>query len=179
MKLNLPNAYIKAVTNLMLKMGTGDAATLVPATAISMEDEVAPGILEELREGLRGKFFDMEQRPPVPSIPELAALTWRTEYEGGVLVFDLEGCEDLDFEVKGDTLEMKGVDVKSITFEPTATGRVAWHCTAIVRSDQKERGYLTALVKHNVKATFTKLTQKPLEPPEPQPDNPQRQLEVD
>lgn len=167
MKLALPIAYIRAVTNLMLNEGEDQ----VPAIALSIESEVLPAILDELREGLFGKFFDVvsDKAPAVPSIPELSALSWKTEYERGTLKLDLEETEGLAFQ--DELLEHGGVDVKAITFEPLPTGMLQFKCTAIVRADEEGRGKLTALLKHNVKATFTKLTQKPLaEPKRPKDD---------
>lgn len=179
MKLVLPLAYIGAVTNLMLSHGTGEDATLVPATAVKLEADVDPKILDELREGLRNTFFD-DNKPAVPKIPELEAMAWKTEYEGGTLSFDISDTEDLDFEADDDRLVYLGVDVKAITFEPLATGLVAFKCNAIVRSDEAGRGRLAALLKHNVKATFSKLSQKPLaEPKKPSDDaapSPQQEL---
>lgn len=157
MKLALPDAYVPAVTNLMLNEGDD----LVPASCIKLEAELDPKALEELRPGLRDKFFEQGTKPAIPSIPELAALSWKTEYEKGDLVLDLSETDGLDF--KDTELRYAGVDVKAIEFEPLATGLVAFKANAIIRTDEKGRGKLTALVKHNVKATFSKLTQKVIE----------------
>lgn len=168
MKLVFPAAFISAVTNLMLKHGSGDGATLVPATALKLKGQVDPKMLNELREGLRDKFFD-DNKPAVPTIPELAALGWKTEYEGGTLALGLGDTEDLDFD--DESLVLMGVDAKDIIFEPLATGMCDLEVNAIVQADTETRGKLTSLARHTVKATFSKLTQKPLaEPKKPSDD---------
>lgn len=171
MKLAIPNASIRAVTNLMLSMGTGEDAQQVPATAVQIKGDVEPKALEQLRAGLADKFFEPAAGGPrVPCIPELAALTWKTEYEGGTLVLDISELDDLDFDA-GDELRFTNVDAKDIVFEPLANGMVSFKVNAIVRTDQDGRGRLAALLKHNVAATFSKLTQQPLAEPEgPQDD---------
>lgn len=167
MKIVLAVAYVSAVTNLMLSHGED----LVPAIALKLQAEVEPKLLEELRAGLTEKFFEaaVGDAPRVPCIPELAALTWKTEYEKGTLTLGLTETEGLAF--KEEELRFTGVDTKAISFEPLATGRLAFECNAIIRADEDGRGKLTALLKHNVKATFSKLTQKPLaEPKKPADD---------
>lgn len=177
MKLELPIAYVAAVTNLMLSEGDD----LVPAQALKLEAEVEPALLEELREGLTARFFEQpgEGAQAIPSVPELAALGWKTEYEKGTLTLDLSETEGLAFE--DEKLKFTGVDVKAIEFEPLATGMLSFKANAIVRANEEARGKLTALLKHDVRATFTKLTQKPLaEPKKPKDDmaNSQGQLEM-
>lgn len=174
MKLILPIANIVAVTNLMLKHGSGAEATLVPATAVSFKGEVDPKMLDQLREGLSDIFFEKAttKAPRVPSIPELYAMSWKTEYEGGTFTLDLNELDDLDFELdETGELQFAGVDVKALTFEPLAKGLVLFTGNAIVPTDKDGRGQLAALVRHTVKATFSKLTQKALAEPEgPQKD---------
>lgn len=178
MKLALPLAQVVAVTNLMLRHGSGDEATLVPAKALTFRAEVHPEILDQLREGLTDKFFDaaVGKAPRVPSIPEIETLAWKTEYESGTLALDLTELDDLDFEDEHMTLS--GVDAKDITFEPLATGMVAFKVNAIVTTDDaEERGKLDGLLRHTVRATFSKLTQKPLaEPKKPGDDSAQGDL---
>lgn len=172
MKLQLPLADVSAVTNLMLKHGSGEDATQVPAKAITFRAEVAPEILDQLREGLADVFFEAvaAKAPRVPSIPELGAQVWKTEYERGTLALDLSDLDDLDFEDLH--LTLSGVDVKDITFEPLATGMVAFKANAVVETDDSEtRGKLDAILRHTVKATFTKLTQKPLAEPKKAKDD--------
>lgn len=167
MKIVLAVAYVSAVTNLMLSHGED----LVPAIALKLQAEVDPALLEELRAGLTEKFFEpaVGDAPRVPCIPELAALTWKTEYEKGAILLDLSETDGLAFEE--DELKFTSVDTKAITFEPLAKGRLAFECNVIIRADEDGRGKLTALLKHNVKATITKLTQKPLaEPKKPADD---------
>jgi hypothetical protein len=173
MKLILPLAYIPAVPNLMLNEGDD----LVPAICVKFEAEVAPEILDELRPGMAAVFFERpagDKAPAIPKMPELAALGWRTEYEHGRLEIDLSDTDGLAF---GDAeLACSGVDVKAIEFEPLATGLVAFKANAIIRGDEELRGKITALLKHTVRATFSKLTQKPLaEPEKPKDDAAQRQ----
>lgn len=184
MKLHLPIANVVAVTNLMLKHGSGDDATLVPAKALTFRAEVAPEILEQFRAGLTDRFFDKakDKEPRVPSIPELdGALGWGVEYESGTLRLDLSDLDDLDFE--DEELALGGVNAKDITFEPLRTGMVALKVNAIVETDDAElRGKLDALLRHTVKATFSKLTQKPLMEPEKPQDGPnpnQAELPID
>lgn len=173
MKLVFPLAYVAAVTNLMLAEGEDQ----VPAQALKIEAEVAPELLNQLRDGLADVFFERpagDKAPAIPRVPELAALSWRTEYEKGRLELDLEDTEGLAF--TDQQLAFQGVDVKAIEFEPLATGMVAIKANAIIRGDEEQRGKVTALLKHTVKATFTKLTQKPLaEPEKPQDDAASRQ----
>jgi hypothetical protein len=173
MKLVFPLAYVKAVTNLMLSEGDDQ----VPAQSLTIEAEVVPSTIDELRDKLSEVFFDMvagDKAPAVPRLPELAALCWRTEYENGRLELDLTDTEGLAF--SDQRLEFQGVDVKAIEFEPLATGMVAIKANAIIRGDEDQRGKLTALLKHTVMATFSKLTQKPLmEPEQPKDDAAQRQ----
>lgn len=173
MKLSLAIAQVVAVTPLMLKHGSGEDATLVPATSLTFRAEVNPEQLVELREGLADKFFEAvaPKAPRVPSIPEIeGAIGWKTEYEDGTLRLDLSELEDLDFE--DEEITIGGVDAKGITFEPMAKGMVDFKVNAIVRSDDAElRGKLNALLRHTVRATFSKLTQKPLaEPKKPSDD---------
>lgn len=174
MKLVLPVAYVAAVTNLMLNVGED----LVPATALKLEAEVDPRFLEELRIGLFGKFFDepAKEAPAVPSIPELATLVWKTEYEKGTLTLFLGDTQGLAFE--DPELRHPGVDVKAIEFEPLATGRLSFRATAIIRADEEGRGKLSALLKHEVRATFSKLTQKPLLEPKKPADDAQVPLDL-
>lgn len=173
MKLYFPAAYIPAVTNLMLKMGTGEDASLVPAMALSITAEVNPKMLDQLREGLSDVFFEPASEkaptaPRVPSLPELAALQWKTEYEC-TLVLDISELNDLDFEAE--RLTFTGVEAKAISFEPLATGGVAMKLQVNVRADQEGRGQLSALLKHEVRVTLSKLSQKPLiEPDKPKDD---------
>lgn len=162
MKLVFPLAYVAAITNLMLSEGDD----LVPAQAVKLEAEVHPDLLNELREGLPDVFFDKpagDKAPAVPRLPELAALTWRTEYEQGRIELDLSDTEGLAFEDR--EIACQGVDVKAIEFEPLATGMVSIKANAILRGDEEQRGKITALLKHTVRATFSKLTQKPLAEP--------------
>jgi hypothetical protein len=182
MKLYLPIANVTAVTNLMLKHGSGEGATQVPAKALTFRAEVAPEIIEQFRAGLTDRFFDQaaDKAPRVPSIPELdGPIGWRTEYEHGTLKLDLSDLDDLDFEDKH--LTLGGVNAKDITFEPLATGMVALKVNAIVETDDAElRGKLDGILRHAVKATFSKLTQKPLAEPEgPQKDANQGELPID
>jgi hypothetical protein len=172
MKLLLAIANITAVTPLMLKMGTGDDATQVPATSITFRGEVEPTLLDELRPGLSDFFFSKQSdnSPRVPLLPELVgALGWKTEYESGLLALDLSALEDLDFD--DENLAIPGVEVKGITFEPQANGMCDFKMNAIVKSEPKLRGKLNGLLRHTLRATFSKLTQKPLiEAPKPSDD---------
>lgn len=172
MKLVLAIAEVVAVTNLMLRHGTGEDATLVPAKALTFRAKVQPSQLEELREGLADVFFEKtEKAPRVPSLPEIdGAIGWKTEYESGTLRLDLSNLDDLDFD--DEELVLGGVDAKDITFEPLAAGMVDFKVNAIVKSDDPEmRGKLDALLRHTVSAEFSKLTQKPLaEPKKPKDD---------
>jgi hypothetical protein len=145
MKLVLAIAQVAAVTNLMLKHGSGEDATLVPGKCLSFRAQI--------------------KAPRVPSIPELdGAIGWKTEYESGTLKLDLSELNDLDFE--DDELVLTGVNAKAITFTPLATGMVDLTVNAIVELDDPElRGKLDAILRHTVKATFLKLTQKPLAAP--------------
>jgi hypothetical protein len=184
MKLYLPIAKVVAVTNLMLNHGSGEEATLVPAKSITFRAEVEPKLLEEFRAGLADRFFDpvASKEPRVPAIPELEGpIGWKTEYESGTLRLDLRDLDDLDFE--DEELLLHGVNAKGITFEPLATGMVDLKVNAIVETDDAElRGKVDALLKHTLKATFSKLTQKPLMEPEGPQDgaNPnQGQLPID
>lgn len=182
MKIVLPIATVAAVTPLMLKHGSGEEATLVPAKSITFKAEVQPVTLNELREGLDERFFEAasEKGPRVPALPELdGAIGWRTEYEGGTLRLDLSQLEDLDFD--DEELVLAGVEVNSITFEPLATGMVAWRMNAIVTSDDPEvRGKIDGLLRHTVSAEFTKLTQRPLaEPKKPKDDMANKQGELE
>ncbi len=167
MKIVLAIAEVVAVTNLMLKHGTGEDATLVPAKALTFRAKVPPVVLEQLREGLTDRFFEPapEKAPRVPSLPELdGAIGWKTEFESGTLRLDLSNLDDLDFD--DEELVLSGVDAKDITFEPLATGMVDFKVNAIVKSDDPEmRGKLDALLRHTVSASFSKLTQKPLAEP--------------
>jgi hypothetical protein len=181
MKLTLIVANIAAVTPLMLKKGSGDAATQVPAKALTIKAEVAPELLNELRDGLADKFFEppTKDAPRVPCIPEIeGAIAWKTEYESGTLALDLSQLEDLDFEDKHLTLH--GVSAKDIAFEPLPSGMVAFKVNAVFETDDAElRGKLDGLLRHVVRATFSKLTQKPLIKPEgPQDDAASRQQEL-
>lgn len=171
MKLTIEVAMVAAVTPLMLKHGSGEDATLVPASSLTLKGEVAPKQLEELREGLSDIFFEKNEKGPrVPSLPELGAQSWQTEFEDGTLKLDLEDLEDLDFE--DEELAMSGVELKSIAFEPLKTGRVDFSCNAIVRTDDAElRGKLNALLRHKVGVSFSKLTQKPLAAPKKPSDD--------
>jgi hypothetical protein len=166
MKLVLAIAQVAAVTNLMLKHGSGEEATLVPGKCLSFRAQIEPHALDELREGLADIFFEKtEKGPRVPSIPELdGAIGWKTEYESGTLKLDLSDLDDLDFE--DEELVLTGVNAKAITFTPLATGMVDFTVNAIVELDDPElRGKLDAILRHTVKATFLKLTQKPLAAP--------------
>jgi hypothetical protein len=167
MKLSLPIAQVVAVTPLMLKHGNGEDASLVPATSLTFRGPIEPKQLEELREGLSDRFFEPAsgKAPRVPAIPELdGAIGWKTEYEGFTLALDLSELEDLDFE--DENLTITGVDAKGISFEPLATGMVDFKINAIVQTDDVElRGKLNALLRHTVRATFSRLTQKPLAEP--------------
>lgn len=165
MKLEFAAAYIGAVTNLMLKHGSGDNAQLVPATAVKIESEILPVQLEELRAGLRDKFFEPGSEPGIPSLPELGALIWKTEYAGGTIAFGLDELKDLDFEVKDGALLFHGANLKDIEFEPLAKGTAAFNANVIIKTDGVGRGQLAALLKHKVKATFTLASQQPLDAP--------------
>jgi len=171
MKLAMPLAYVGAVTNLMLNHGSGEDAELVPAKALQLRAEVSPEILDQLREGLADKFFEaaVPKAPRVPSIPELEVMNWKTEYERGTLAINLADTDGLAFDDEDITLT--GVTVKSITFEPLATGMVDFKVSAIVETDEETGGKLAALLKHTVKATFSKLTQKPLAAPDKPKDD--------
>lgn len=173
MKLYLPIAEVTAVTPLMLKMGTGEDATLEPATSLTLRAEVHPEVLDELREGLSDRFFEKGdgKSPRVPCIPELdGALGWKSEYEAGTLKLDLSDLEDLDFE--DEELTIGGVDAKGITFEPLPKGMLDFKVNAIIRSDDVElRGKLNGLLRHTLKATFLKMTQKPLAAPKAPKDD--------
>lgn len=182
MKLYLPIAQVTAVTPLMLKHGTGEDAGLEPATSITFRAEVDPKLLDELREGLADRFFEPVngKGPRVLSVPEFeGAFGWKTEYEGSNLVLNLEDCDDLDFD--DEELVLAGVDAKGITFEPLAKGMVDFKVNAIVRSDDPElRGKLNGILRHTVKAVFSKLTQKPLaEPKKPKDDGAKDQGKLD
>lgn len=173
MKLYLANALVVAVTPLMLKHGSGEDATLVPATALTFSAQVPPKQLDELRAGLSDRFYEPEQPklPRVLSVPEIdGAIGWKTEYQSGTLKLDLEQLEDLDFD--DDELVVSGVNAKGITFEPLATGMVDFKVNGIVTSDDPElRGKLNGLLRHKLPVTFTKLTQMPLaEPKKPKDD---------
>lgn len=181
MKLSFPICYITAVTNLMLKEGSGDDATHRPAKAITFRAEVSPSQLDELRDGLSNVFFEPahDKAPRVPAIPELGVQHWKTEYEHGTLALDLSKLEDLDFE--DEHLTLGGANVKDLEFEPLSTGMVSIKGNAVVETDDAElRGKLDGLLKHTVRATFSKLTQKPLAEPEgPQDDANQGRLPID
>lgn len=171
MKLVLPIATVTAVPNLMLKMGTGEDASLVPGTCLCLRAEVTPEILDQLREGMSDDFFEKAggKSPRVPRNPELGAQIWKTEYEGGTLALDLSELEDLDFEAE--VLTFGDVDAKAIGFEPLAKGMVEFSVNAIIKTDHEGRGQLAALLRHKFKVTFSKLTQKPLaEPKKPSDD---------
>lgn len=166
MKLTFPLAYIGAVTNLMLTEGDDQ----VPAQAIKIEAEVVPALLDQLREGLADVFFEQpagEKAPAIRKIPEIGSIAWKTEYERGRLELDLSETEGLAF--TDERLEFQGVDmdVKSIELSAPdlAEGIVAITLNAIVKGDEEQRGKVTALLKHTVKATFSKLTQKALAEP--------------
>lgn len=182
MKLTLIVAHVAAVTNLMLKNGSGEEATLVPAKALTLRAEVEPKMLDELRANLADRFFDQPTEkgaPRVPSIPELdGPIGWKTEYEGATLALDLSELQDLDFE--DEHLTLTGVNAKDITFQPLPTGMVDFKVNAIVETDEPEmRGKLDALLKHTVRATFSKLTQKPLiEPEKPGDDAASKQTKL-
>lgn len=171
MKLAIEIALVAAVTPLMLKHGSGEDASLVPATSLSLKGEISPKQLEELREGLADLFFEpSEKGPRVPSMPELGAQTWKTEYQDGTLKLDLEDLDDLDFE--DEEIAISGVELKAISFEPLTTGKVDFSCNAIVRdTDADLRGKLNALLRHKVGVSFSKLTQKPLAAPKKPADD--------
>lgn len=177
MKLLLVSATVTAVTNLMLKHGSGEDARLVPATSLSLKAEVPPALLDELREGLANVFFEKQaagsSAPRVPCLPELDTLSWKTEYQEAVLTVDVEAIADeLDFEVpESGKLRFGDTEVKSITFAPSPKGAVDFTCNVIVRGDAEDRGRLTALQRHKAGITLEQLSQKPLAQPKKPADD--------
>lgn len=141
MKLTANDALVTAITNL----GENHGEEIVPATAIRLECQVPPRILDQFSRHLRPMLF----KDDIPLVPEIGAIHWTAEYEKARFFID--------------AMEFNAADVKKISFSPRAGFLVDLALTVKVTADEKQRGKLTGLIKKEVKFVLEKMTQVRIE----------------
>jgi len=141
MKIVISKALVAAVTNIAEIHGE----VIVPANALKLEGAVPVDILDEFSTALKGMLF----KDDIPRIPEIGMMQWHTEYENASMAIG--------------GMKFNNVEVSKITFSPEPGFYVSLVLTVKVHADEERAGKLAALLKHTVKVTLEKMTQKAIQ----------------